>query len=92
MNPKEWKIQLRAELRKVYEGILPEETLNKGNPWFEDFTCRLLEAVAVSCEGEKKTKLMLPELSRTENDIKIVREQSFNSALDTAANLIRSLK
>ena len=29
--------KFRKEYRKAYAGILPDEVLEKGNPWFENF-------------------------------------------------------
>ncbi len=35
--------EFRQALREQYEGILPEEVLAKGNPWFENFITQTIK-------------------------------------------------
>jgi len=38
-----WKKQFRKEYKKFYKRILPDEILEQGNPWMEDFIEKCLE-------------------------------------------------
>ncbi len=33
----EWRDDFRKQYKKAYEGIFPDEVLESGNEWFEDF-------------------------------------------------------
>ena len=73
-EPKDWvegRIKdFQIEYRKAYAGILPEEVLAQGNPWFENFIRSLLlaqrtQAVkARELEIWEEVSLMLAEKGR----------------------------
>ena len=91
MNPKEWKKEW-SQMLNVFniENREPTNEEVKINSAALQFITNLLEAVAVACEGEKKD---LPDnVEHTDYELMCERSRAFDEGLDTAANLIRSLK
>ena len=48
--------EFRKEYRKAYKGILPDEVLEKGNPWFENFLKSKLNQILDGIPCEKKSE------------------------------------
>ena len=58
----------------------------------KSFITNLLESIAVACEGKKGIKCEMGHEKSTKYCDECVSKYDFNRGLDTAANLIRSLK
>ena len=51
---KEFDERFREEYRKVYSGFLPDEIIDKGNPWFESLLSSAIDkAYAAGKEAER---------------------------------------
>ena len=96
MNPKEWQKEFDEEFCNPKDMVAEDGYPVAMSEDLKDFITNLLEAIAVSCEGEKK---QIPKTINVDeafwgNPIKamLVHEQGVNIGLTTAATLIRSIQ
>lgn len=90
-----WMEEFRKELKEQYKGILPDEILDKGNPWFEAFISRVeRETLRRAAERVRGMKRPISGTGfKAEREIGIdtdTYDNGYNHGIDAAAKSLEA--